>query len=249
MTMARDAAYFGTGFVGATSTTDGANVKFAALKGISVDFSQELVALQAQYTDPLAFGKGPRSTKIKIESMTIFGGSLALALGGTSGVGSTLFAYAESHTVPEHSSYTVQSTNHATFSVDYGVYDVTAGVFLTYTSGEVSAGLYSISDGTYTFDSSAASHVVQLCYSYTSAATGVTATITNAVMSVAPTYSLVGCSASAGNAAGTLFTTFPTVAFANLGFALKDNAWTTYNVEAQACADVGGTIMTGSTTL
>jgi len=250
MGIGADAAYYGLGYAGATPVAGGTAVQFALLKGVSVNHGVSLEALRAQYKYPLAMGIGDCSIKGKIDSMTILGGSLAVAMGGVSTVGQEMVITGESHTIPGSSTYTVTATQTATFSRDLAVYNVTEGKLMIMTTSTLAKDKYSVdSAGLYTFHEDNKSQVVQLNYSYTAAATGLTTTITNSIMKIAPLFRVACVTADTEAAGGILYVIYPTVAFGNMSWDTKDKSWTTTNVEFEACADVGQSIMVTSTQL
>lgn len=83
--------------------------------------------------------------------------------------------------------------NQANFNMDLGVYNQTTGVRFQQVAGSPSAGQYSVSSGTYTFNSADAGTLIYINYIYNdvSNTTGETLTINNLLMGVAPTWQMV----------------------------------------------------------
>lgn len=244
----RDSAYYGVGFVGATPVGGGAPIYFGLAEGISVEFSKTLVPLRGSPKYPVGFGEGECSIKGKIDTLNIFGGSLAQLLGGSTEEGQEIIVPNETAVIPKSPGpYVVEVVYAETFVSDCHVFDLTKGKPLMRVSGSPSEGEYAVSDGTYTFAEANAEDAISIAYVYSSA-TGTKAMIQNCIQTIAPLYRLA-CASADSIEGGRLYQIFPTVAFAGFSITLKTGSWATTNLEWEACADLDEDLVIVSTQL
>ena len=107
-----------------------------------------------------------------------------LLFGDTGATGQTLEADGELGTVPASSTYTIQVTNHTTWTQDLGVVDVVTGKRMkcVAAAAEVAGVSYSVAAGVYTFASGDASMAKKISYLYTNSSAGETVVLSNQLM-------------------------------------------------------------------
>jgi hypothetical protein len=145
-------------------------LNFGLLQEVTLDQKRTLKELNGQYADPVAIGAGTRKTTVKAKVARISGLMLgAFLYGVTPSVGGDFMSFAEAHSVPASTAYTITPTppNSGTFKADQGVVYALTGLPLECVASVTAAGQYSETDGVYTFDSADASAAVLISYSYT----------------------------------------------------------------------------------
>jgi hypothetical protein len=172
--------------------TDVANTPPAllgTLESVSLDFDRKVEFLLGQYNMPVAAGGG----EFKIAGKAKFARLQAtqinnLFLGQTlTSAGMLEMTTGESGTVPASSAFTITVANSATFVEDYGVFYAASGAQLAPVSSLTGSGQYTVSAGTYTFNSGDASAAVLIYYGYTTN-TGNKITLANQLMGPLPTF-------------------------------------------------------------
>jgi hypothetical protein len=226
--------HFGLGYVAAMPAGGGTPVPFGLLKDVSFDVDIKTIVERGQYMDPVAVGYGERTTKGKVGSASLFGGAIAQILGTTAATGSTLVVPSEVAVIPT-TPFQITVSHSATWAADLCVLDLTTGLFMTPNSGTLAAGQYSVSSGVYTFYSGDAGHNVSLAYSYTAASAGKTVTVSNAVMSLAPSYQLIAF--GPGTSSNVFGVKFYAAYIGKLSWALKPTDFTMQSLEFEAGAD------------
>jgi hypothetical protein len=196
--------------------------------------SIKMVKERGQYQHVIAVGRGETDITGKAGSVSLFGGALGQILGVTPTTGSTLGVPGEVGTIPT-TPFQITVTNSATFAVDYGVLDLTTGLFMTRGATATGAGVYAVSAGVYTFNTADASHKVSIAYSYTGAAVGKTTPVTNTVMTINTGIAMVAYGpVYGGKCFGLkLYSTH----WPKLSFAMKPSDFTMQNVEFFAAED------------
>lgn len=160
---------------GATPT----GIRCGILQDVSVDESATFKELRGSYKYPLDVADAETKISITAKVGAVDPLLFNLFYNGTLTSGETRTSIMEPGAVPASSTFVVTVANSATFVTDLLVWDVTAQKFLTRVTGTLSTGQYSVTGGVYTFFSDAASHAVQITYTYTVAtAAGVGSTIT-----------------------------------------------------------------------
>ena len=183
---------FGAGFLWGTPV-NGAPVMFAALQSCSMDvsFDQKTLYGQGSFALEMARGKGKVDFKASVGRIdpVLFN---AIFWGQSLGPGQVRTAVAEVATPAEAGGVgTYVVANASAFRVDLGVYDSGHGRFLTRIgSGTPAEGQYSVNpgSGTYTFSSADGAPNLKLYYTYGSAGTGSTITVSNPAMDAGPVF-------------------------------------------------------------
>jgi hypothetical protein len=218
-------------------------IPFGILKSASVDVKQAKVAIRGAKKAPVDVGDGSLDIAIKIAHADFRASSLAMiASGSTSATGSKLVASAERATVPT-TPFQITVSQSATFSEDGGVFDVTAGKWLTRVAAGPATGQYSVAAGVYTFAAADVAHVVEITYAYTSATVGFTTTFNNQPQGVSTgflvrlynVFSVAGVLKPVG-------WEFPNVHFQSLSMAFKVEDWAEQNLEGLAAEDATGLV-------
>jgi hypothetical protein len=162
---------FGAGvLIGTSSGANPTPVNFGLLQEVTIDQKRTLKELNGQYADPVAIGAGTRKTTLKAKVARISGAAMATLLYGVSPTaGGDFLSFAEAHSVPASSTYTITPTapSSGTFKADQGVTYAATGLPLTRVASVSAAGQYSVAAGVYTFDVADASAAVLISYSYT----------------------------------------------------------------------------------
>jgi hypothetical protein len=209
-------------------------VNVGTLKDVSLDISRDVKELIGAYAfaEDVALGKGKISGKAK--SGRIQGGLIAAILAGSATTtGQTAAANNELSTIPT-TPYQVTALNGATFVQDGGVYDYTAGKWLTCIASAPASGQYSVSAaGVYTFAAADTTHQVGLYYTYTMV-TGNKVALTNQLMGAATIFQLNVFNTYKGGQFGyTLYA----VVMPKLSLAGKQDDYTEVDIEFQGFAD------------
>lgn len=247
MSVLSESASFGLGFIGAMPTTGGDPVYFGLAQGINITLTETKVPLRGNKKYAVDIGIGECDMKGKIDSVNMFGGSLATLIGGTTAAGMTKLVADETGTVPA-TPFELTLAEAATYVNTYRVYNVTNSVQMTEVSSSPSAMEYSVASGVITFNTAEEGDSVLTTYSYTDAADGYSTVVTNDNQSVA-TKCILACCASQTTTGGELYVTFPKVVFGGLTLDIKPGQWNTNNVEFDVCADSAATICTFSSEL
>jgi hypothetical protein len=134
-------------------------------------------------------------------------------------------------------SVTVTPPSTGVFVADLGVLD-NAGVPMKFNSGAPALGEYKNVAGVYTFNAGQTTGNLSISYIY-SLATGSTATITNSVVSAAPTFSSIVYNDNLGVKEGF---EFPAVVITKVGVSFKADDFSDQQIEVEAQADASGSI-------
>lgn len=163
--------------------------ELATLQEGSVEFSFNVKELMGQFQFPVAVARGAGKVTGKSKFANFNSGALNdLFFDGTIATGERRVAYREAAT-PVTNTFTV--ANGATFTSDQGVFSTGLGRFMERVAGVPAAGQYSVgAGGVYTFAAADANPPVLVTYQYTTA-TGRVITISNQLLGVQPTFSLV----------------------------------------------------------
>ncbi|WP_174301871.1 hypothetical protein [Caulobacter sp. S45] len=183
---------FGAGFLWGTPV-NGAPVMFAALQSCSMDvsFDQKTMYGQSAFALEMARGKGKIDFKAAVGRIDpVLFNAIFWNQGLSSGQVRT--AVAEPATPSEAGGVgTYVAVNGAAFRVDLGVYDSAHGRFLTRLgSGTPAEGQYTVNpaNGAYTFSSADIAPNLKVYYTYGSASTGSTISVSNPVMDAGPVF-------------------------------------------------------------
>lgn len=183
---------FGPGLLCAKGVASGSQpIIFGSLQDVQIKISAKNDLLYGQGQFPTAVGRGSMSIKGTAKVGAISASIYNLMFGTTAAAGTVSIAYAEAHSVPAATPFTVTVTNSADFVADYGVVYTATGIPLQLVSSAPAQGQYSVSAGVYTFASADASAAVQISYSYTSATTGSTIQVPNNLQGVQPVFGIL----------------------------------------------------------
>jgi hypothetical protein len=216
-------------------------VNVGTLKDVSLDISRdvkELIGANA-FPEDVALGKGKISGKAKsgrIQAALI----ASILAGSTTTTGQTAAANNELSTIPG-TPYSVTALNGATFVQDGGVYDYTAGKWLTLVApGTPASGQYTVtSAGVYTFAAADTTHSIGLFYTYT-LTTGNKVALTNPLMGAATIFQLNCFNTYGGKQFGyTLYA----VVMPKLSLAAKQDDYTETDIEFQGFTDSLGRVI------
>jgi hypothetical protein len=170
---------------GATPTP----VQLAILQDVDLDVSFNEKELIGQFQLPVDVARGEAKWTMKAKEAQISSLLIGSYLAGSSSAANYVSsAINESGTVPAAPTYTITVANSAAFVADCGVVDLTAGMVLS-RGAAAAAGVYSEAAGVYTFDASAASHVVWISYTYSVTGSGKTIHFNNQLMGQGVMYS------------------------------------------------------------
>ena len=167
---------FGSGVLIGTqlNVTNPTPINFGLVQKVSVDTSVSVKELYGQYAFPVAVGSGTRKVTCKATLARFSGQALGrLFYNQTPTPGTTISQFAEVHSVPAASPYTVTVTNSTHFAADQGVVYAASGLPLLNVATLTAAGQYTFnaSTGVYTFYLGDAGASVLISYTYTQTAT------------------------------------------------------------------------------
>ena len=194
---------FGSGVLIGTqlNVTPATPINFGLVQKVSVDTSVSVKELYGQYAFPVAVGSGTRKVQCKASLARFSGQAIGrLFYNQVPAAGSTISQFAEVHSVPASSPYTITVTNGAHFVADQGVTYASTGLPLIAVSASPATGQYSVNaaTGVYTFASSDTGAGVLISYTYTASTTGEALAIANPLIGPTSTFT------------ATLFATDPT---------------------------------------
>jgi hypothetical protein len=233
---------FGTGLLALVPA--GSNptpVQVGVLKDVSLDMSFTTKELRGSYQFALDIARAGAKISLKAKTATINGSLISqLMAGSTITTGSTIGVQGETGTVPATSTYTITVAGSATFATDFGVYDVTAGIWMARGATATGAGVYAESAGTYTFNSADASHSVKIYYSHTSASVGQTIAYTNQLMGSGATFQVHLFNSFRSNSQGVKLYA---VTSTKVNLALKSEDYVESDMDFEAFADANGNVI------
>lgn len=241
---------FGTGVLTITPVSSGTVTPtvVAVLKDISVDVSYQKKDLIGNLQFPVDSAKGQGQITGKAKSGYFAGGLISAILSGsTTTTGSKVGVFSEQGTVPT-TPFQITVSGSATWLSDLGVYDVTAGKFLSRVAAGPASGQYSVAAGVYTFAAADTGHIVQISYDKTMSAVGTTVTLTNQLMGTNSgfgmklynNYAAVNAVGGVPNSAGIYL---PMVVIPKLSFAFKNADFFEKSIDFEALADSAGNVM------
>lgn len=248
---------FSTGnLFGIPSGANPTPVRFATLQDISVDFSFDLKQLYGGFQFPVEQFRGKGKIDIKattgrvdpnLFNQIFFNASIA--------TGQTLNSVDETSNIPT-TPFTITVINGATFSVDLGVYDATAGLYKTRVASAPTAGQYSVNTttGAYLFAAADVGHTVRISYTYSATTTSnSTMTETNPLLGSGIIFGLQLVNTTPVVVAGasvlkSLKLAFPAVQASKLNMPMKLDDVTLPAFDMSAQDDGSGNIFTWSLT-
>ena len=183
---------FGSGSCFGTSTAANSTPeRFGALQGISLDISFNLKELYGQNNFPLTVARAGGKITGKASNASFQARQLNdLFLGGTLSAGQSATALDEAGTVGT-TPYQITVANSANFLTDLGVIDYVSGLQMVKVASAPATGQYSVAAGVYTFAAADTLKVVRINYTYSISSTGQKIIIAQALMGVAPTFSVL----------------------------------------------------------
>ena len=234
---------FGAGFLWGTPV-NGAPVMFAALQSCSMDvsFDQKTLYGQGAFAQEMARGKGKLDFKASVGRIdpVLFN---AVFWGQGVAPGQVRTATGEMAVVPASAPFTVEAANAAALRADLGVFDPAGGRFLTLVASNPVSGQYAQANGVYTFAAADAGLALKLYYTYGSAGTGATITVSNPAMDAGPVFRADLVQSFRGKQS--VITAWACQAF-KLSFPLKQDDFTLPEFGFSAMDDGTGSVLTHS---
>ena len=237
---------FGTGNLwGIPSGANPTPIRFATIQDVSVNIAFDFKKLYGGSQFPVEQGRGKGTIDLKASigrvdpnlfNQIFFGSSLTALSEILNSVDET-FVLATTYTV----------ANASTFLVDLGVYDATAGKYLTRVASAPTTGQYSlvVSTGVYTFAVADAGHTCRVSYTYGSSTSGSTIKYTNTLMGSGPIFGIELVETYTGAAGKKSFSLFmPAVQASKLGMPLKLDDFTMSSIDMSAQDDGAGNVFT-----
>jgi hypothetical protein len=175
-------------------------INFGLVQKVSVDTSVSVKELYGQYAFPVAVGSGTRKVTCKASLARFSGQALGrLFYNQVPTAGSTISQFAEVHSVPASTPFTITVTSSSHFVADQGVTYASSGFPLIAVASTPAQGQYLVtSAGVYTFSTADQGQGVLISYTYTASTTGESLVIGNPLVGPTSTFT------------ATLFATDPT---------------------------------------
>lgn len=214
-------------------------IPFAILKGVSLDIGAELDTLRGEKVFAVDAAKKGGKVSGKIDLCEYNPDALALIIpGAASATGITTGVRDYSASIPT-TPFQITVPNSATWSKDLGVRNAATGALMTRAATATGTGVYSVAAGVYTFNTADSGVAVLISYEYTTAGTGSTITVTNAVMTSSTAFGMDLFNTTSSK----IFTVrLPAVHIPKIGFGLKSEGWAEASLEYEAVADSGGVV-------
>jgi hypothetical protein len=222
-----------------TPATPAQAIDIGVVKDVSLDISFTTKELRGAYQFPVDVARAGGKISGKAKYGQINSGIVSAILNTTKTTGSKIGVAGETATVPG-TPYQITVANSATWLDDLGVFDNTTGLYLTRVSSAPATGQYSVSAGVYTFAAADTTHSMSISYSYTSAATGQTNALVNALMGTSTVYQLTLFNSFRGKNIGLKLyaATIP-----KLSFAFKNEDYTEQDLDFECFADSSGRVI------
>ena len=150
-------------------------INFGLVQKVTVDTSVSVKELYGQYAFPVAVGSGTRKVTCKASLARFSGQALGrLFYNQIPTPGSTISQFAEVHSVPGSSPFTITVTNFTHFVADQGVVYTLTGLPLIAVPASPTTGQYSVNaaTGIYTFATGDQGAGVLISYTYTNSSQG-----------------------------------------------------------------------------
>jgi hypothetical protein len=184
---------FGSGVLTGTqlNVANPTPINFGLVQKVSVNTSVSVKELYGQYAFPVAVGSGTRKVQCKASLARFSGQAIGrLFYNQAPTLGSTISQFAEVHSVPASTPYTITVTNSTHFAADQGVVYAATGLPLIAVSSLTAAGQYTVnpSTGLYGFHPGDSNANVLISYTYTASATGEALAITNPLIGPTSTF-------------------------------------------------------------
>ena len=242
--MATIANMFSTGVLTLRDTSGNA-YPCGTLQDVGIDFSSSVKELRGANKWPVAVAVAGQKIAIKATFANISGSMLQAVFGGTAASGMTIIG-----SIPKTaaaSTFTVATADYSspagwTWGTDLGLVYAATGQPLKYNSGSLATtGEYKNTAGVYTVGSGEPTTAYVVSHTYTVTA-GETITGTNTAMGLATTF---GCYvynsfSDAGGVIRKMGFYFPAVAASKLAIAMKNEDFTTQNLELEVMQNSAG---------
>lgn len=214
------------------------------LQDVGVDFSSSVKELRGANKWPVAVALAGQKISLKASFANISGAMLQAVFGGTATTGMTVIGSVAKTAAA--STFTIATTDYGspagwTWGTDLGVVYAATGQPLKYNAGTLAAGQYQNTAGVYTLYSADATASVVVSHTYTITA-GETISGTNTAMGLATTFG-ARIYNSFTDSSGTnrkMGFYFPAVMAPKLSIAMKNEDFTSQNIELEVMADTSG---------
>ena len=166
-------------------------INFGLVQKVTVDTSVSVKELYGQYAFPVAVGSGTRKVTCKASLARFSGQALGrLFYNQIPTPGSTISQFAEVHSVPGSSPFTITVSNATHFVADQGVVYASTGLPLIAVASAPVTGQYAVNTttGVYTFATGDQAAGVLISYTYTSSSQGESLTIGNPLIGPTSTF-------------------------------------------------------------
>jgi len=221
----------------ANGPTNPTPLQLPIMQELSIDFSGDLAELYGQDQYPYALAR----TKVKIECKAKMGAIYAALLsdlffGATLATGQAIPVLREVGTVTTHAYTTVHAAN---FATDGGVVNQTIGQPYRLVPSAPAVGQYTQASGVYTFNASDTITVALVTYTYTSASTGQSTTVTNKPMGAMPTFNFQYMNNQFGS---NLYLEFYNATAKKIGLPGKNTEFDMFDFEFSCYSQIGGNV-------
>jgi hypothetical protein len=227
-----------------TPATPAQAIDIGVVKDVSLDISFTTKELRGAYQFPVDVARAGGKISGKAKYGQINSGIVSAILNTTKTTGSKIGVAGETAVVPG-TPYQVTVANSVNWLEDLGVFDNTTGIYLTRVSSAPATGQYSVAAGVYTFAAADTTHSMSISYSYTSAATGQTNALVNALMGSSTVYQATLFNSFRGK---TIWLKLYAVTIPKLSFAFKSEDYTEQDLDFECFADGSGRVMDFDTT-
>jgi hypothetical protein len=166
-------------------------INFGLVQKVTVDTSVSVKELYGQYAFPVAVGSGTRKVTCKATLARFSGQALGrLFYNQIPTPGSTISQFAEVHSVPGSSPFTITVSNATHFVADQGVVYALTGLPLIAVASAPVTGQYAVNTttGVYTFATGDQAAGVLISYTYTSSSQGESLAIGNPLIGPTSTF-------------------------------------------------------------
>jgi hypothetical protein len=166
-------------------------INFGLVQKVTVDTSVSVKELYGQYAFPVAVGSGTRKVTCKASLARFSGQALGrLFYNQIPTPGSTISQFAEVHSVPGSSPFTITVSNATHFAADQGVVYALTGLPLIAVASAPVTGQYAVNTttGVYTFATGDQAAGVLISYTYTSSSQGESLAIGNPLIGPTSTF-------------------------------------------------------------
>jgi hypothetical protein len=166
-------------------------INFGLVQKVTIDTSVSVKELYGQYAFPVAVGSGTRKITCKASLARFSGQALGrLFYNQIPTPGSTISQFAEVHSVPGSSPFTITVSNATHFVADQGVVYALTGLPLIAVASAPVTGQYAVNTttGVYTFATGDQAAGVLISYTYTSSSQGESLAIGNPLIGPSSTF-------------------------------------------------------------